>query len=67
MLCEFFQKHLEKENCTKTFLQKRPSANAHMDFIGREYDPVTNETLREIVMEVRTLNYTENEINQDFD
>ncbi len=56
-VCRIFQDYLESKNNTKTYLTKRPSVNAHIDFLWREYNPDNNETIRELAVEVRTLNF----------
>lgn len=65
-VCNLFQQYIESKNNTKTYLSKRPSQNAHIDFLGREYNPINNETKRELAVEIRTLKITSTTINQDY-
>jgi hypothetical protein len=57
-VCRIFQDYLESKNNTKTYLTKRPNTNASIDFIWREYSSENNQTIRELAVEVRTLNRT---------
>ncbi len=65
-VCRIFQDYLESKNNTKTYLTKRPMANASIDFLWREYNQSNNETIRELAVEIRTLNVTSTRINSDF-
>lgn len=64
-VCRIFQDYLENKNKTKTYLSKRPSANASIDFLWREYNPENNETIRELAVEVRTMAISSTEIEKN--
>lgn len=62
--CKYFQKYIEnKRPNTKTYVSTRRNKQAPIDFLGRIYDSDTNKTISELAIEVRTLNYTSEEIN----
>lgn len=64
-VCRIFQDYLESKNNTKTYLTKRPSVSARIDFIWREYNPKGNQTIRELAVEIRTLNRTSTDIENN--
>lgn len=64
-VCRIFQDYLEHKNNTKTYLTKRPSVSARIDFVWREYNPKDNQTIQELAVEIRTLNRTSTDIENN--
>lgn len=63
-ICRIFQDFIEDKKGCKTYLEARKDPQAPVDFIGRFYDKETNKTIVEVAVEVRSLQFTKEEIRK---
>lgn len=65
-VCKTFQEHIHKKRpWVLTFLKKRASTQASIDFLWHMYDKETKQTITELAVEVRTLSKSKEEIEKE--
>lgn len=62
-ICKIFQQYIEEKRGCKTFLKTRENKQAPIDFLWRFYHSSNNNTICEVAVEVRTLIYSKEHIN----
>ena len=61
-IVKIFQEYIEDKRWYKTYLSKRGNKQASVDFLGRFYDSDTGITLKDVAVEVRSLNIAKSDI-----
>ena len=63
-ICKVFQKYIEEKRACKSFLWLRNNKQAPIDYLGRLYDKETWKTIKELAVEVRSLNLSKEGIEK---